>query len=89
MGLPSGLFETVMEFLPMPRIWQWALVRIKSRCKLSPYQAMLDTCTVMDEILCDANIFAGKDQTNLLMKINKSPQVSRHYDIDFGVICLA
>lgn len=76
MNLPSGLFETIMEYLPSPRIWQWSLTRVKNRCKLNPYQAMLDISTIMDEILCDSCIFCGEDQTMLLNKISRSPQVS-------------
>lgn len=76
MALPSGLFELVMEYMPLPRVWQWSLLRLKRRCKLAPQQAVQDLSVIMDEILCDSAIFAGADQKNLLMKINRSPQVT-------------
>lgn len=76
MSLPSGIFELIMEMLPLPRVWQWSLLRLKRRCKLAPHQAVQDLSIIMDEIIRDSSIFAGGDQTNLLMKINRSPQVS-------------
>lgn len=75
MGLPSGLYEQIMEYLPLPRVWQWSLVRLKRRCKLAPYQAVQDLSIIMDEILCDSAIFSGTDQKNLLLKLQRSPQV--------------
>ena len=75
MSLPSGLFELVMEYMPLPRVWQWSLLRLKRRCKLAPQQAVQDLSVIMDEILCDSAIFAGTDQKNLMLKINRSPQV--------------
>lgn len=75
MGLPSGVFELIAEYIPLPRVWQWSLLRLKRRCKLAPHQAVIDLSIIMDEILRDANIFSGRDQSNLLMKINNSPQV--------------
>eukprot|EP01038_Epipyxis_sp_PR26KG_P014990 gene14990-20164_t len=74
LGLPAGLFELIAEFLPLPRIWQWSLVKIKRRCKLAPYQAIVDCCILMDEIINDTNIFYGKNNKNMLVKINKCPQ---------------
>lgn len=76
MSLPSRLFELVMEYMPLPRVWQWSLLRLKRRCKLAPQQAVQDMSVIMDEILCDSAIFAGTDQKNLLIKINRSPQVT-------------
>ena len=75
MTLPSGIFELIMEMLPLPRVWQWSLLRLKRRCKLAPHQAVQDLSTIMDEIIRDSAIFSGPDQSNLLMKINRSPQV--------------
>jgi len=76
MSLPSGLFELVMEYMPMPRVWQWSLLHLKRRCKLAPHQAVLDMSIIIDEILADAAIFAGTDQKFLLIKLNRSPQVN-------------
>jgi hypothetical protein len=74
--MPDGVFEHIMEYLPLPRVWQWSLLRLPRRCKLAPNQAMLDMSVIMDEILRDSLIFAGADQTNLLVKLNRSPHVS-------------
>jgi hypothetical protein len=76
MTMPPGVFELIMEMLPMPRIWQWSLLRMPRRCKLAPQQAMIDMSIIMDEILKDSVIFAGMDQANQMVKINRSPQVS-------------
>ncbi len=73
--MPSGVFELIMDYMPLPRIWQWSLLRLSRRCKLAPQQAMIDMSIIMDEILKDTMIFAGLDQTNQLVKISRSPQV--------------
>eukprot|EP01034_Spumella_vulgaris_P028371 gene28371-35213_t len=65
MHLPFGLYETVMEYLPLPRVWKWSLSRIERRIKWDPQQAMLDLSCVMDEILRDANVISGVDQTQM------------------------
>eukprot|EP01034_Spumella_vulgaris_P043672 gene43672-54255_t len=71
MYLPSALFEAVMDYLPMPRLWDHTLDRMPLRCKFSPHQAMLDLSCVADEIMCDANIISGADQTQMLVKISQ------------------
>lgn len=75
--MPSGVFELIMDFMPLPRIWQWSLLRMPRRCKLAPQQAMIDMSIIMDEILKDTMIFAGQDQSNQMVKINRSPQVRK------------
>lgn len=79
MGMPNGVFELIMDYMPLPRIWQWSLLRLSRRCKLAPQQAMIDMSIIMDEILKDTIIFAGLDQTNQMVKITRSPQVSATY----------
>ena len=66
----------VMEMLPTPRIWHWSIDRLAKRCKLAPQQAMLDMSIIMDEILADSLVVNGKGQSNLLVKLSRSPQVS-------------
>jgi len=73
--LPPGIFESIMEYMPMPRVWQWSLLRLKRRCKLAPHQALFDIGAMMDEILRDSALFAGSDQRNLCMRITRSPQI--------------
>ena len=76
MGLPFGIFELIAEFLPSPRIWQWSLYRLKKRCSLAPQVALNDISVIIDEIMTDANILAGPDQKQQLIKISSSPEVS-------------
>lgn len=78
MSLPDGVFELVMEMLPLPRIWHWSLDRLARRCKLAPHQAMLDMSVIMDEILTDSQIVHGKNQSNQLIKLSRSPHVSQN-----------
>jgi hypothetical protein len=75
MYLPEGIFETIMEFLPTPRIWSWTICRLSNRCKLAPKVAITDISILIDEILSDVNIFINKDQTSLLVKICRNPEV--------------
>lgn len=75
MGLPMGIFDLIVEFMPLPRVWQWSMWRLRERCKLAPHQAIKDLCIIADEILCDAEIFKGRDQTNLLIRISQNAEV--------------
>ncbi len=74
-NLPQYLAEIVFEYLPLPRVWEWSLSRLQLRCHLSPVQAMHDISTLIDEILCDANIILGPNQKQLLFRIKQTPHV--------------
>lgn len=78
MTLPAGIFELIVEMLPSPRVWQWSLWRLKQRCRLAPHQAAHDISILMDEILTDANIFPGKEQSLHLMRLNCNTQTFSH-----------
>lgn len=75
LSLPHGVFEHIAEYLPTPRVWQWSLLRSRKRCKLAPNKTIVDLSVLMDEILTDACIFSGTNQTNLLVKISRNPQI--------------
>jgi hypothetical protein len=76
MDLPPGLFELIVDMLPLPRVWQWSLSRLKKRARLSPHQAIHDLSILMDEIVTDANIFAGRDQRAHLVRISRNPSLT-------------
>lgn len=76
MDLPPGVFELIADMLPMPRVWHWSILRLKRRCKLAPHQAVCDINIIMDEILTDACIFPGPQQS-LLVRMSQNPQVSK------------
>ena len=75
MGMPEGIFELIIDFLPSPRIWQWSLYRLRKRCTIAPHVAVTDVSTIIDEIFTDANVFSGTDQKYHLVKISQSPAV--------------
>ena len=79
MELPLGIFDLIIEYMPLPRLWQWSLFRLRNRCKVSPQAAINDISILMDEILIDSNIFQGKNQSLLLVRINRTPSVSTSY----------
>ena len=78
MDLPPGVFELIADMLPMPRVWQWSILRLKRRCKLAPHQAVCDINIIMDEIITDACIFPGPQQS-LLVRISQHPEVREKY----------
>ena len=78
--LPTEVFDLIVDMLPVPRLWQWTLFRLKRRCKLSPKVAITDISILMDEILCDSNIFNSRDQTNLLIRIAHNPQIRQQLE---------
>ena len=90
MNLPEGVFELIIDYMPLPREWNWVLTKIKRRCNLSPVQAMKDLCVVIDEIFADLNIFSGSDQSDVLMKLNRNhhllPYISRKYGIPASLL---
>lgn len=73
--LPLGVFDLIVEYLPLPRVWLWSIWRINKRCKLAPQVAISDISHIIDEILCDSNIFNYQNQKMLLMRINNDSQV--------------
>lgn len=78
MNMPSGVFETIMEFLPLPRVWDWVLQKLKVRCEWNVFEAMVDTGILIDEIMSDLNIFSAVDGCckNMLIALNRTPLVS-------------
>lgn len=78
-ALPAGVFELIMEMLPVPRVWAWSIFRMRRRCKLSPQSVVVDLNLIMDEILRDEVLVTGADLTsrnsNVMVKINRSPHV--------------
>ena len=75
MMLPMDLFRLIVEFLPLPRLWYRSLGALKRRSKLAPMQAALDVCLLFDEMLSDAGIFRGKNQSQLLVKLHSATEV--------------
>ena len=77
--MPSGVFETIMDFLPLPRVWDWALQKLKVRCKLNVFEAMIDTGVLIDEVIADMNIFSALDgrSKDMLIALNRTPMVSK------------
>lgn len=76
MDLPDGIFDLIVDFMPSPRIWQWSLWRLRKRCRLAPHVAINDISKIMDEILCDSNIFSSANQSQLLVRISRDSSVS-------------
>jgi ankyrin repeat protein len=76
MDLPDGVFELIVDFLPLPRIWHWSLLRLKRRCRFAPKQAITDVTVMLDEMLTDLCIFgSNRDQTLHLMRLSHQPLV--------------
>lgn len=72
-SMPMGVFEHIVDFIPAPRVWENSLVRVASRAKLSPQQAILDTSVIIDEILCDLRVFTDSNQKMLLVRLSRCP----------------
>lgn len=75
MDLPGGIFDHIMDYMPLPTEWNWSLDILKRRCQLQPQQSLLDMCKLMDELLADACIFKGSNQSLLLCRLNQNPQI--------------
>jgi hypothetical protein len=71
-----GVFECIVEYIPLPRMWQWQLSRIQHRCVLAPQITMCDLSKIADEILADTSVFRGKNQQNLLVRLARNSEVS-------------
>ena len=85
LALPEGLYAHICKFIPNPRTWQLQLKALKVRCELEPRQAIADTSEIIDEILADANIFQGRDQTQLLVKCARNPQLHAYLENGLGM----
>mmetsp|Transcript_25237 Transcript_25237/g.22962 ORF Transcript_25237/g.22962 Transcript_25237/m.22962 type:complete len:645 (+) Transcript_25237:70-2004(+) len=85
MGLPLGLFECIVDYIPSPRIWQWSLYRLRSRCKLAPSVSINDIGIIIDEILCDSRIFNFNKQKDLLIFINRNQHLHKYLVHTYGM----
>jgi hypothetical protein len=73
--MPQGVFEHIIDFIPAPRVWENALVRLNGRAKLAPQQAIVDISTILDEMLCDCRVFTDFNQKQLLVRLSRCPPV--------------
>ncbi len=71
--MPLGVFEQIIEFIPLPRVWENNLTRLGARSKLAPLQTLMDTSTMIDEILSDTLVFTCPAQKQLLVKLSRCP----------------
>jgi hypothetical protein len=85
MDLPSGIFDLIMDFMPMPGEWNWALEILKRRSQLQPQQSLLDLCKLMDELLADACMFKGSNQSLLLCRLNQNPQIYPYLSAEWRI----
>ena len=83
--LPHGVYDLIIDMLPLPRVWEKSLKGLGRRCKCAPQQAVSDITAIMDEILIDACIFPGKDQQGQLVRINKNIQIHEDLAIHLGI----
>lgn len=83
--MPHGVFEHIVDYLPVPRTWQWSLQHLSRRTLLAPQQAAMDISILMDEMLADANIFLEKKQLHLVVKLNKNSMVLEQFFFIFVV----
>jgi hypothetical protein len=74
-AMPKEIFELIVDYMPSPRIWQWSLSKLRNRAKLAPHPALDDVLVIIDELLCDANLFNLPQQNRLLIKLNSNPEV--------------
>jgi hypothetical protein len=75
--LPDGVFEVVLDFLPMPRIWHWSLLRLKRRTRTASKQAVTDVSIMLDEMLKDLNIFPREASGMLLVTLSRDKALQR------------
>lgn len=73
--MPPGVFEHIVEFMPLPRVWEHSIERFTARAKIAQHQTVLDAATLMDEILCDLAVLKSSNQKNLLVRLARSPEV--------------
>mmetsp|Transcript_1189 Transcript_1189/g.1931 ORF Transcript_1189/g.1931 Transcript_1189/m.1931 type:complete len:639 (+) Transcript_1189:157-2073(+) len=76
MKLPLGVYELVMEYLPVPRMWQWSLNRLKRRIGLAPHPSTVDVSLILDEMIADMNLFPGRQKAHLV-RIARSPAIQQ------------
>ena len=83
--MPFGVSDLIVDFLPVPRIWDWSISQLKRRCRLAPRVAILDSYIIIDEILGDNNLFSGSEQKGLLVKLAASPERKRYCIEELGM----
>ena len=57
--LPFDCVNTIVQYLPAPRVWTWSLHRAKARMRSAPQVVMRDLFIIVDEIFSDSQLFSS------------------------------
>mmetsp|Transcript_7720 Transcript_7720/g.11628 ORF Transcript_7720/g.11628 Transcript_7720/m.11628 type:complete len:655 (+) Transcript_7720:109-2073(+) len=60
--LPKSLYERIVEFIPMPRLWEDNLSRLRKRCYIDANESVKGALQLIDEVftdLCINKIYRG------------------------------
>jgi hypothetical protein len=78
MQLTRPLFERVMEFLPLPRLWQGTVVRLRNQCHIDADEAIRGAVQLMNEVFNDA--LQLKDADLYLVQIARCPDLAAYIE---------
>jgi len=82
LGLSQPLFRHIVEFLPLPRLWETTLVKLRRRCHIDPNEAIRGGLKIIDEILTDLLISRDHVQEMHLVRLARDESVARYLKED-------
>lgn len=72
--MPQGIYEHIIEYLPLPRIWHWSLTKLKRRLVLAPFVAITDLCQIVDEMITDIP-FLSSTNSQTMVHLDRNPNL--------------
>ncbi|CAM9945556.1 unnamed protein product, partial [Hapterophycus canaliculatus] len=56
-----AVFEHIVSFIPLPRLWDTSLDKIRRRCHIDATEAIREAFRIIDEVLADLKFVHGPD----------------------------
>jgi len=84
-GLSQPLFHVIIQFMPLPRIWDATLVKLRRRCHIDPNEAVRGGLKIIDEILTDLIISKDRIQEMHLVRLGRDESVGRYLKSELGM----
>lgn len=64
-----AVFEHITSFIPLPRLWDDSLEKLRRRCHIDATEAIREAFRIIDEVLADLNLVQGPDQGSHLVRL--------------------
>ncbi|CBN74287.1 conserved unknown protein [Ectocarpus siliculosus] len=77
-----AVFEHIASFIPLPRLWDTSLEKIRRRCHIDATEAIREAFRIIDEVLADLNFVHGPDHGTHLVRLWEHPSLGQRLTQD-------